>query len=128
MSVGRKKAGCSGPVKVCPQGLDIDLATQSERLRLLGEELPEIKRDVKQVLQAVNGLTLTIATLPKWENLNAVSGQVAELQTAKNTAVGGWKVLTLVFTVIGTLVGWIVSLLSSGTAARTADVVHSVTK
>lgn len=101
----------------CPRGFDTLLAVQVERVSTLEHSLPEMKLDIKEILKSVNRLTINVAAVPKWENLREVESRVELLETTKSEVSGGWKVLMLLGTVVGTVVGWVVSIFFSGGSA-----------
>lgn len=114
MATKRKTNDC--PVKgPCPRGFDVDLANISGRVNHLDSLLPGIATDVRSISNKMNAMEVHLATIPTWDNVKelnqsvkndvkVVAEKIAVLEEAGAQIKGGWKLLTFVGGVSGSVV------------------------
>jgi hypothetical protein len=84
--------------------LEADIAVLAERVNAVDE----VRADVKSILSEVGKINVHLAQTPTWADLKAVQVELADLTAVKNKAVGGWKAIAALASVVGGLVSWLV--------------------
>ena len=86
-----------------------ELAVLGNEVKTLGREMGEIKTAVQEVHTIVTGLQISMATAPKSEHIHAIDSRVRSLENCRQKVSGGIKVITVIASGVGTVIGWAIS-------------------
>lgn len=92
----------------------VELGVLQERVRLFSE----VREDVKLILGKVQGIELRLATVPTYAAITPLEARLTALESGRQQVLGGWKVLSLIGTLAGSLgsfLTWLLHRASSST-------------
>lgn len=100
-----------------PSALGERVSVTEERVNNLHDQLPEIKQNLRTLVESVGNIQVNLAKLPTWEAVKesekkheALEERVGSLEGARSAIKVGWAIISTLGGIACVIIGWAISI------------------